>query len=84
MTPETFARLAEELDAVEDVLFHLQARCEAEGARALPLAPPDVPNVQHIRPTVTLPGDTWQALEAMKGLAWVLRHLCEELRRASQ
>ena len=84
MTPETFTKLAEELDVVEGVIFHLQQACEAEGATPLTIAPHDAPNVQHLRPAVMMPGHEWQALEAMKGLAWVLRHLCEELREGGK
>jgi hypothetical protein len=84
MTPETHSKLADELDAVEGVIFHLQQRCETEGARQVKLAPHDNPNVKHIREAVTIPGDEWQTLEALKGLTWVLRQLCDELREASK
>ena len=84
MTPETFTKLADELDAVEGAIFHLQQACEAEGATHLTLAPHDAPNVQHMRPAVMLPGPEWQALEATKGLAWALRRLCEELQEGGK
>ena len=79
MKRETFAKLIDELDAVEGVIFHLQQGRETEGTKTVHLVEHDAPNVQLLRATVTMPGDAWQALEAMKGLAWVLRHLCREV-----
>lgn len=79
MTPETFTALTDELDAIEGVIFHLQQDRATNGAKSVRLTH-DAPNVHHLHPEVTLPGAQWQALEAMKGLAWVLRTLCEEMR----
>lgn len=70
------------LDEIDEAISVFQERCEGDGAFQMMAAHhiPDRPdNVTPIYRPVTVPGDAWQHLEAIRGLAWAVRKLAEEI-----
>ena len=72
-----------QLDELDEALTVFQERCEGDGAHTMMAAHfvPDRPeNVTPIFRPVTVPGPTWQHLEAIRRLAWAVRKLAEEVK----
>ena len=76
--PDRLAPIFAELDTLAEAIAGLQAGCSGDGARRMRLADP-APNVRPLRGKVMVPGDAWQALEALRGLTWAVRKLAEEV-----
>jgi len=78
--PDPLAPIFAELDTLTEAIEGLQAGCEGDGAWRIRIADP-APNVRRMRDTVTVPGDSLQILEALRGLVWAVRRLAEEVRK---
>lgn len=80
-----FVAILAEIDDVSDVLEALQSDYERQGQTFICNGSHAGagPNVSALPAKLVMPGDTWQLLEAVRGLAWVVRTLAAEANKGS-